>query len=400
LDQEGVGKIENLHYGILHCLFNRFFAGLKDSWIWPGIKEVGEFIGTHLISGMIPAFLIAGAIAVFLDKERITRLMGPKANPWLAYFTASFSGAILTVCSCGVIPIFTGILQRGAGIGPAFTFLFSSPAINLIALTYTQTFMGGKVALGRVISVIIGSIVIGLCMRFCFKGEEEESTPQASFMSMDDVQRTNLQIFLFFAMLIFIMLTSTGVFDRYTETLFVGLTFPFLSPIQAATVKKLIPKIAFLFLEALVLLIMLKKWFHRDEAIQWLKKSWSLFVMIFPKVLLGIFISGILAALLPLVSLIQTFTQNSLEANFIASLVGSMMYFGTIVGVNIVATLNHLGMHLGPCMTLLLSGPAVSLPSILALIPIVGRKKATVYLIFVIMTTTFSGIIFGWLTEI
>ena len=122
--------------------FEQFLISCHLGWMWPGFAEAGKFIGEHLLSGMIPAFFIAGAIAIFIDKDRITKYMGAKANPFVSYPVAALSGGILTVCSCGVIPIFTSIMQQGAGVGPAFTYLMSAPAVNLIALSYTGTLLG------------------------------------------------------------------------------------------------------------------------------------------------------------------------------------------------------------------------------------------------------------------
>jgi len=373
-----------------------WLAWLKVTWIWPGLEEVGRFLGTHLISGMIPAFFIAGAIAVFLDKQRITRLMGPDAPAWISYPIASFSGAILTVCSCGVIPIFTGILQQGAGIGPAFTFLFSSPAINLIALMYTTTYMGPGFMAARGIAVIIVSMVVGILMKLVFRDPPPQPVVTAQFVEEDN-SRTDFQTFVFFALLLLVMLTSTGIFDRFLRPDPVAIHSPMLTSSMIRGLDFLLAKLLLIFFEVSIMALALWRWFHPDEIRQWLKKSWSLFVMIFPKVLLGIFISGLIAALIPLTRYMSVFADNSLKANLLAAVIGSMMYFGTIVGVNIVATLVHFGMDTGPALTLILSGPAVSLPSILALQAIVGKKKAWVFLFFVIILTAFSGMLYGLL---
>ena len=375
-------------------LLTELFGWLRTTWAWPGLEEVGRFLGTHLISGMIPAFFIAGAIAVFLDKQRITRLMGPQAPAWIAYPIASFAGAILTVCSCGVIPIFTGILQQGAGIGPAFTFLFSSPAVNLIALMYTSTYMGLGFTAARFVAVIVVSILIGLLMRLLFREPPPEAAP-ALLMAEEENDRTDGQTLIFFLLLLLIMLTSTGIFDRYLRPDPVAINSPMLTSGMIRALDFLLSKLLLIFFEITILAGALWKWFRPDEVKQWLKKSWSLFVMIFPTVLLGIFISGLLAALIPLTRYMSLFADNSIESNLIAGLIGSLMYFGTIVGVNIVSTLVHFGMHTGPAMTLILSGPAVSLPSVLALQAVVGRKKAFAFLLLVILLTAASGYIYG-----
>ncbi|MGM0598898.1 MAG: permease [Candidatus Rifleibacteriota bacterium] len=365
--------------------FISLFDPLRDTWLWPGLAEVGKFMGTHLISGMIPAFFIAGAIAIFLDKQRVTKLMGTDANPWVAYPVAALSGGILTVCSCGVIPIFTGIMQQGAGIGPAFTFLMASPAVNLIALSYTYTLLGSKYLFWRALLVFFSAIFIGLGMRALCSQPEPEEEPASVVIVEEEQETTDGQLLAFFILLILVMITATGVidplFNRFAQS--TGLA------------DLLIIRIIFILIEIAITAVAALKWFHKYELKLWLKKSWSLFVMIFPKVLGGIFLCGIIAVALPLTSLISYFDANDVQGNFLASILGSMMYFGTIVGVTIVTTLRDLGMNDGPAMTLLLSAPAVSLPSVMALVPIAGAKKSAVFLLLVVIFSALSGLIFG-----
>ncbi len=373
---------------MLQNLVNTFiglFEPLRATWVWPGLAEAGKFLGTHLISGMIPAFFIAGAIAIFLDKQRITKLMGANANPFLAYPVAAFSGGILTVCSCGVIPIFTGILQQGAGVGPAFTFLMASPAVNLIALSYTYTLLGTKFLVGRAVLVMLSAIAIGLGMRLIFGETQKVGEPTDVIIVEEDSDRSDLQLLAFFAMQVLIMITATGVTD------------PLILKISAMASYDgiLLPRVLTMLLQVALLAIICARWFYRSEIILWLKKSYSLFVLIFPKVLGGIFLAGVLTALFPLTDYMKFFDSNNIEGNVLASILGALMYFGTIVGVTIVSTLKDFGMHPGPALTLLLSGPAVSLPSVLALAPIVGAKKAAGFLGLVVLFSALSGFIFG-----
>jgi len=373
---------------MLQNLINAFiglFEPLRDTWVWPGLAEAGKFLGTHLISGMVPAFFIAGAIAVFLDKQRITRLMGANANPLIAYPVAAFSGGVLTVCSCGVIPIFSGILQQGAGIGPAFTFLMSSPAVNLIALSYTYTLLGTKFMVGRAVLVMLCAIGVGLGMRLIFGETPKAETSSDIIIVEEDSDRSDLQLLGFFAVLVLIMVTATGVIDPLILKISSMLNYD----------GMLLPRVLTMALQVALLAFICTRWFYRSEIVLWLKKSYSLFILIFPKVLGGIFLAGILTALFPLTDYMKFFDTNSIEGNVVASILGALMYFGTIVGVTIVSTLKDFGMHPGPSMTLLLSGPAVSLPSVLALAPIVGAKKAAGFLGLVILFSALSGFIFG-----
>ena len=365
--------------------FEQFLISCHLGWMWPGFAEAGKFIGEHLLSGMIPAFFIAGAIAIFIDKDRITKYMGAKANPFISYPVAALSGGILTVCSCGVIPIFTSIMQQGAGVGPAFTFLMSAPAVNLIALSYTGTLLGQNFLIGRTLAVFFSAIGIGIAMRYCFPDQIYEPIKSKYVIVEEEKNYTDFQLIVFFVLLILIMLTTTGILDKFTVylTTFIGITSSFYS------------RITFVVIEILLTAIWAWKIFNKYEIKLWIKKSYQLFIMIFPKVLAGIFVCGIIAKLFSLNDFLKFFETNSLSANIFSSILGALMYFGTIVGVTIVMTLHNFGMHAGPSLTLLLAGPAVSLPSIIALVPIVGKKKAFSFLGFVMLFSAFCGFIFG-----
>lgn len=358
----------------------------KLGWAWAGFAGCGEFIGTHLVSGMIPAFLIAGAIAIFLNKERITKLMGADANPFVAYPVAALSGGILTVCSCGVIPIFTSIMQQGAGVGPAFTFLMSAPAVNLIALSYTWSLLGSKFLIGRAVAVLLSAIAIGLAMGACFPNREMKPIKSKYIMVEEETTYTDGQLFVFFALLVAIMLTATGIFDEYTvkATSLIGVSGGFYSRLTTVA------------LEIILTWLWCWKIFNKWEVQLWLKKSYTLFTAIFPTILVGIFVCSIISANFSLTSFLRFFENNTIIGNFVASIIGALMYFGTIVGVTIVTTFKDFGMNAGPSLALLLSGPAVSLPSVFALAPIVGEKKAFTFLGFVVLFSTLSGYIFGF----
>ena len=368
--------------------FESFLTACHLAWLWPGFVEAGKFIGEHLISGMIPAFFIAGAIAIFIDKDKITKYMGAKTKPYISYPVAALSGGILTVCSCGVIPIFTSIMQQGAGVGPAFTFLMSAPAVNLIALSYTGTLLGKEFLIGRTIAVFLSAIGIGLCMRLCFPDQVYTPTESKYVMVEEEPNYTDTQLFIFFILLILIMLTTTGILDSFTVlvTSYIGISSSFYSRITTVVI------------EIIAIALWAKKIFDKYEIQLWIKKSYQLFIMIFPKVLAGIFVCGIISKLFmnDLYKFLSFFENNTFSANIVSSVMGALMYFGTIVGVTIVMTLKNFGMHAGPSLTLLLSGPAVSLPSILALVPIVGKKKAFAFLGFVMIFSALCGFIFGF----
>lgn len=367
--------------------FISLFEPLRHTFLWPGLAEIGKFIGEHLTSAMLPAFLVAGAISIFIDKQRIVKYMGPEANPTIAYPAAALSGGILTVCSCGVIPIFTSVMSQGAGIGPAFTFLVAAPAVNIMALSYTQSLISNEFLIGRIAVVFCSSILIGLCMRAIFgKGDIEK--PPEDIIIMPEEDHTDGEIISFFALLILLMLTATGLFDKYIYSLFLSLFSNSVPSIFAC-------RLYTIFLEIFVIAFFCKKKFTFGETRIWLWKSFSLFKMIFPKVLLGVFVCGLISGNVNLTEYLDHFSANDFKGNLLASVVGALMYFGTIVGVTIVATLKNFGMNAGPAMTLLLAGPAISLPSVVAMMPVAGKKRSLVFLTLVICFSALSGYIFG-----
>ncbi len=371
---------------------------LKGTLIWPGLAEVGRFLGTHLISGMVPAFFIAGAINIFLDKQSITRLMGAKASPFVSYPVAAVTGGILTVCSCGVIPIFSSILSQGAGTGPAFTFLLASPAVNLISLTYTWSLIGTGFTVGRVLLVILAAITVGAAMKHLFGDPPPPAAgPAPALVMAEEEERPLAPTVLLFALLVLIMITSTGMFDAYLRPEGFAAHSPYFSGGDIRAIDFLMAKGLLILTQIILLAGILWKWFSLAETRLWLAKSVDLFVTIFPKMLVGLFVSGILAAGIQLSDprLMALFDTNSLPGNFLTAFIGALMYFGTIVGVNIVATLMRYGMHPGPAMALTLAGPAVSLPSLLAILPVVGRVKALAFFALVVIVTALCGLLFG-----
>jgi len=228
-------------------------------------------------------------------------------------------------------------------------------------------------------------MAIGFGMKLLCGKTDKVEAPAGVIIMEEESDRTDGQLLIFFMLLIAIMVTATGVIDPVLENF---------ADASAGT-GMLAPRLLLIALEIALLTVVSLKWFYRSELILWLKKSYSLFILIFPKVLGGIFLAGLLAAMFPLTSYMKFFDANNFSGNFVASLLGALMYFGTIVGVTIVSTLKDFGMHPGPALTLLLSGPAVSLPSIMALVPIIGAKKAAAFLSLVIIFSALSGFIFG-----
>jgi len=344
-----------------------------SSVLYSGYQALMEYVVAHTITCLVPAFFIAGAIAAFVSKDAILRYFGPKANKFLAYSVASISGAILAVCSCTVLPLFAGIHRKGAGLGPAIAFLYSGPAINVLAVVYTARLLGFDIGLARAIGAVGFAAVIGLIMALVFRKEEKEKEATAEvplFAANGDGKTSDWHRLAFLVLLVAILLTGT------------------------ARVGNLI-KWSGVSIEVLAVLYACKYWFPKEEVRLWLTETWKLVKLIVPVLLIGVFLAGMIKEILPPAWVSRFVGGNTLSGNFIASFSGTLMYFATLTEVPIIKALMELGMGRGPVLALLLAGPALSLPSMLAIGRIVGVKKTAVYVLLVVVFATATGLIFG-----
>lgn len=342
----------------------------------------------HVLLCLIPAFFIAGAISVFISQASVLKYFGPKANRVIAYCVASVSGTILAVCSCTVLPLFAGIYTHGAGLGPATTFLYSGPAINILAIIMTARILGWQLGLGRALSAVIMSIVIGILMNAAFSKEERTRHNNASLkIETSDEKHPLWQTSLHF----FFMITFL-IFANWSEPK-AGITGLWASIFRIKW-----------FLSAVSLLglfFVLKRWFSGEEIKTWVQATWGFAKQITPLLLIGVFAAGLLLGrpghegVIPSRFVAGLVGGNSIGANFFASIVGAFMYFATLTEVPILQGLIGSGMGKGPALALLLAGPALSLPSMLVLKSIMGTRKTVVYVITVIVISTFCGIVFG-----
>ncbi|MCJ7498500.1 MAG: permease [candidate division Zixibacteria bacterium] len=331
-----------------------------------GVKALIEYLSAHVLTCLVPAFFIAGAIAVFVSQAAVMKYFGAKANKVLAYSVASVSGTILAVCSCTILPLFAGIHKRGAGLGPAIAFLYSGPAINILAIIYTARLLGYDLGIARAIGAISFSIIIGLIMAFIWRKEEKkkEETSESILPESEKPKHEGITI-LYFAVLVGIL-----VFGASKNWLFTGI-----------------------LLGGLILI--LYRWFKKEEIISWIGQTWTLGKQIFPILLVGDFLAGVMKVLVPQ-SVVQNLVGgNGLRANLIAAIFGAFMYFSTLMEVPVLRALMDLGMGKGPVLTMLLADPALSLPSTIVLIRIIGWKKAIVYNFLVVIMATITGMIFG-----
>ena len=382
----------------------------------------------HVILCLVPAFFIAGAITCFVSQASVLRYLGPNAKKVLAYGVASVSGSILAVCSCTVLPLFAGIYKRGAGLGPACAFLYSGPAINVLAIVLTAKVLGPALGIGRAVGAITFSVVVGLAMHFIFRKEEAQRAEAAATLPEPEVTRPLWQNAAFFASMIAILvfanwarpISETGAYHLIHSLKWVitGVASLLLALILVAwlgvrarymaVAGTIVAVVAVLFRAhpivpfsagvAAVAVVLLRS---EGEPREWVDATWTFTKQILPLLLLGVLISGALLgrpgqeSLIPSRWIASIVGGNSLFANAVASVVGAFMYFATLTEVPILQGLLGAGMGKGPALALLLAGPALSLPSMLVLGSIMGARKTAVFVALVCVLATITGKIFG-----
>ena len=365
-------------------------------WSHPTIRQAGleafmmlqEYAREHVLTCLIPAFFIAGAIAVFVSQASVLKYFGAQAKKALSYSVASVSGTILAVCSCTVLPLFAGIYTRGAGIGPATAFLYSGPAINVLAITLTAKILGWQLGLARAVGAVLFAVITGLLMALIFR--------------KDDAARTQGEIYV----------PEAGAKERtltqdafYIGTMVLILVFAaFAKPDQEST--GLWPAIfaAKWYITVVLLIVlgfMLKNWFTGEERKDWVDSTWGFMKQIFPLLGAGVLVAGFMLgrpghpALIPEHYIQSLVGGNSLWANLTASVAGALMYFATLTEVPILQGLLGAGMGKGPALALLLAGPALSLPNMLVIGGVMGVKKTVTFCSIIVIMSTIAGMTYG-----
>ena len=384
-------KIELKKLAIIIVVFIGCFylpIGIKrfDNAVTESLHLVKWYAQEHVLLCLVPAFFIAGAISVFVSQASVMKYLGAKADKVLAYGVASVSGTILAVCSCTVLPLFAGIYKMGAGLGPATAFLYSGPAINVLAIILTARVLGLEMGIARAVGAILFSVVIGLVMHLIYRKEENEKANGHISMPDAEPQRSLMQNAVYFASMVGIL-----VFANWTRpAVNTGLWF------QVYSIKWVITGIL-----AIALIFMLAIWFKKDELGQWVSTSWGFAKQILPLLLGGVLIAGFLLGrpetegIIPSAWVTKAVGGNSIWANLFASVAGAFMYFATLTEVPILQGLIGAGMGKGPALALLLAGPALSLPNMLVIRSVMGTQKTVVFVLLVIVMATISGIIFG-----
>ncbi|GAB6157461.1 permease [Desulfotomaculum varum] len=369
-----------------------YFIPLDNPRVTGAILEsfymVQDYAQKHVLTCLIPAFFIAGAIAVFISQASVLKYFGAGANKILSYGVASVSGTVLAVCSCTVLPLFAGIYTRGAGIGPATAFLYSGPAINILAIILSARVLGTDIGIARAVGAVVFSIVIGLLMHIIFLKEEQAKADAALTLPPPPEDKRSLgQYTLYFLSMVLVL-----IFAAWGKPL---------RPVGFFnTVYEIHWYLAGFFL--VLLAIMLKLWFDRSEIDNWLAATWDFAKKIFPLLLGGVMVAGFLmgrpgvdSGIIPEKYVAQLVGGNSLTSNLLASVFGAFMYFATLTEVPILQGLLGSGMGKGPALALLLAGPALSLPNMIVIRQIMGTKKTVVYVSLVIFMSTMAGMIFG-----
>jgi len=368
-------------------------------WDHPTIRKSGleafmmlqEYAREHVLTCLIPAFFIAGAIAVFVSQASVLKYFGATASKILSYSVASVSGTVLAVCSCTVLPLFAGIYTRGAGIGPATAFLYSGPAINVLAVVLTARILGWRLGLARAVGAILFAIITGLLMAFFFfrKEDANRTAGQVYLPDQEDKGRTLTQDALF--MLTMVLILVFAAFAKPAEG-------------SAGLWSAIFPAKWYVTAGLLVVLaFMLKGWFRGDERSDWVQSTWGFMKQIFPLLGGGVLVAGFMLgrpgheALIPEHYIQSLVGGNSLGANLFASVAGALMYFATLTEIPILQGLIGSGMGQGPALALLLAGPALSLPNMLVIGGVMGVKKTAVFCLIIVVLSTVAGMLYGWM---
>ncbi len=443
-----------------------YFLPLNDATvskaIWEAFNLLQWYVRNHTLACVVPALFISGAIITFLSQASVMKYLGPKSNKWLAYSVASVAGVILAVCSCSVLPMFAGIYSLGAGLGPACSFLYSGPAINILAIFLTGRVLGWEIGLARAIGSIVFAFGIGFLMAWIFRKSESQKAAAAEIQMPEEEKSTRplwqtsaymacMMLFLIFSdwfnpgnviihtakgqQIHGILLEETYAqlviqLDQDTVRYQLGEQWTldqtkFQDPGMETVAYKLgnkwtldkakLPDYGIQQIETLqtwvtiihqhrwylagfmgfLVVLMVWRWFSKDEVRLWFSNTWDFAKMLVPILFGGVFLVGFIGALIPEKQVAALVGDNSIQANLVASVVGALFYFATLTEVPILQSLMQLGMHKGPALTLLLAGPALSLPSMIAIWRIMGAKKTLVFVGIVMLLSAFVGFCFG-----
>ncbi len=367
MDKGEIKKIAFIVGGFLVLFFLPVDLPIFREAFFSAIDLLHNYARNHVLTSLLPAFFIAGAIAAFIKKEQILKYLGGGVKKYISYSVASVSGAILTVCSCTILPLFAGIRKNGAGLGPAIAFLFAGPAVNIVAVLLTFSVLGVEIALARLGFAFILAIITGLSMQAIFK----EKSREAELVKEKKGENINQGLVVIFILLLLSVIIVNGMnIDVFLKSIILALLVLFVLGIALFGFKK-------------------------QDSRKWMQESWKFVKTLAPVLFVGIFIAGFVMPLLPPEMIGGLVGSNSILANLTAALFGVFMYFSTLTEVPILSVLTERGMNQGPALALLLAGPSLSLPNLLVIRKILGNKKTLVYATLAGVYSAIAGLIFG-----
>ena len=414
-----------------------YLAPLSNPKVTTAIVEAFKLLQwyarNHTLSCVVPALFIAGGIITFLSQASVLRYLGPRANKPLAYAVGSVSGAILAVCSCSVLPMFAGIYQLGAGLGPATAFLYSGPAINVLAIFLTARVLGFSLGVARAVGAVSFAFVVGFLMATIFRKEERRKERAA--LQMPEPEQPNRPLWQ--TTLYFVSMVAFLVFSDWYNPGDVVVRTRNGDEFQAVTLQETKDEVVFQLKEdwrgaasgekvtlnkidiaateeadtwviaihhvkwylaglmGLAVLLMVWRWFEMEEVKEWLGNTWGFAKLLVPLLYGGVFVVGFIGVLLPESYVAGLVGDNSVQSNLIASVIGAFWYFATLTEIPITQTLMKLGMHQGPVLALLLAGPALSLPNMLVIGKVIGWRKTFVFCAIIVVVSTTLGKVYG-----
>ncbi|KMY66894.1 permease [Desulfocarbo indianensis] len=347
-----------------------------------------EYAREHVLTCLVPAFFIAGAIGVFVSQAAVLRYFGAGAGKILSYSVASVSGSVLAVCSCTVLPLFAGIYTRGAGIGPATAFLYSGPAINVLAIVLTARILGWQLGLARAVGAVLFAIITGLLMAFIFRKDDARRATGQIYLPEEEASGRGLgQEALFMLVMVLILVFAAFAKPADGDGGLWGALYQAKWYITALLLA--------------VLGLLLWRWFKAEELREWVDSTWGFMKQIFPLLGAGVLAAGFLLgrpghpALIPQAWVEASLGGNGLGANLFAAVAGALMYFATLTEIPILQGLLGAGMGQGPALALLLAGPALSLPNLLVIGGVMGWKKTLTFAAIIVAMSTVAGLIYG-----
>jgi uncharacterized membrane protein YraQ (UPF0718 family) len=399
-----------------------------DNAILEALYLLNWYARQHVLLCLVPAFFIAGAIAVFISQASVMKYLGARAKKVLAYGVASVSGSVLAVCSCTVLPLFMGIYKMGAGLGPATTFLYAGPAINVLAIILTARVLGLQLGVARAVGAILFSIIIGLLMHVIFLKEEIAKANAQAAMPEPEVTRPLSQNVVYFALMVAVLVfanwgapgTPNGIWAliysaKWAITAFFGALFGIIlvlwfkvslwkivvAAVPVAILAAVFPGMPVLSFTIAIAALTVIALYQEGEMHEWVDSTWGFTKQILPLLFIGVLVAGALLGrpghegLIPSEWISRSVGGNSIGANLFASVAGAFMYFATLTEVPILQGLIGNGMGKGPALALLLAGPALSLPNMLVIRAVIGTKKTVVFVLLVVVMATICGLLFG-----